>query len=584
MYVKSIVYANELATLFTLFLNFSNPTLLTIMDISVRKNCVTDKINSFKNFLTSHKNNKEHIQLFIKNTPIYICDIIEKLKDFCDASNASKHEKFLVFAYLSQYCTLYEFLKKTHCDYKNDTDVDYEIVQSVLNQLFKLCEKIESLFIDDCEENTVGSFIRLMDLALQKIEEININNKIEQVQYDLDVAAAIVEEILCFSMSVAQVGSNIDKKVVTGSCQVVLNNIESLKLEVGKEKINFAMCSLLIETYSNSLCALEAKVNLVVLNLCLGTFPNYRSHVHKLYDACLEITNKTALDFVTSNFDIHMDRLFQIGLFSLSCSSVSKRSVEIKVLLANLQFLESELVPAFMAMTTSSSKHRKTYANIFKRFWCLQVKNLRNAVHNIIEPVAYCKLVFEELNQHMECLWNQISKGNIIIQKDMVEPFLNYTKELGTMIKTCLNSFEPDDKEQISKKLQVVYAVMQELEITTNVFLVETLNNTTTAATVNEKVFKRCNVLVKCIQKLYTCVKKDQNDSNNFSDEDSERDIEENDHLKSIVAKSQQIVRNRTITLQSKINFSTNASRMARSKRHLTFKDSFLDSGKNLQI
>ncbi|KAK4883215.1 hypothetical protein RN001_006534 [Aquatica leii] len=548
------------------------------MNTSKIKDNVTNKVNAFKTFLSNNKH-KQDILFVVQNVPAYICDIIESCKEFCDNSSLSKQQKFVIITYLMQYYSMYEFLKKT-CMSEKDKDVCFQVTECVTKQFLNVCGDVEPLFQENCD-NTVGSFIKLMDMVLDTIIEIDVKKGVPYAQSNLNASGVLVEEILCFSMSIAQVSSSEDCKIITASCQVVLHNLDNLKDELGHKEVNLAMCNLLAETYTNSLCALEAKVNLVVLNLCLKAFSDYRSHVIKLYNACLEITNKTALDFVISNFDLYMDRLFQIGLFSLACSNINKRSAEIRIILTNLQFLEQELVPAFMLITTSSLKYRKTYANVLKKFWCLQVKNLRATVHNIIEPEAYCKLVYEELYQNVESIWNHISKGEVV-QKDMVEPFINYTNELGKMIRACSHCFDNNVKEEVTKVLPILHNVVQELDVTTNVFLNETLNSSNIKS-VNDKIFKRCKVLVKTIKHLWTCIKTDEDESKD-SFEDSQTYTKEDDRLKSILAKSRHTAKDRSIcvtfNLGTKLNFTKNISRVAQSKRRLKFRDSSTDNDK----
>ncbi|KAK5650528.1 hypothetical protein RI129_001557 [Pyrocoelia pectoralis] len=382
-----------------------------------------------------------------------------------------------------------------------------------------------------------------MKLIFQKV--------VTSVLTTLGTSGVIVENILSFALSIAQVGYSDDNQIITAACRTVLNSLNNVKVEINKEEVNLDMFKLTIEMYSNSLCALEAKVNVAVLNLCLRIFSNYQDLIENLYDACLNFNSHSSetLEDLISEFDLQMDRIFQIGLFSLACSSMNKRSLNLRIVMLHLQFLEIELVPSFVSMTTSNASHRKKYANIFKKCWCTYVKKLRHTVHNVIEPEAYCKLIYEELKQSAEKIWNHISSG-LLIEKNMVDPFLLYSNELGKMIKTSINSLN-ELKDITLNKLSVIYNVVQELTVAKKNFLEKTSNYTTDE--INLKVFKRCKVLVAAVKELWICLKGSSPEI--FSDEDSS-DVSNNgsdlEHtfitdkmLQSITEKSVQHIKNR---------------------------------------
>lgn len=60
--------------------------------------------------------------------------------------------------------------------------------------------------------------------------------------------------------------------------------------------------------------------------------------------------------------------------------------------MVNLELLESELVPAFLAMINCSLEEKNVFSDVLKQVWCGQIKLLRKTVHGIIEPTAYCKV------------------------------------------------------------------------------------------------------------------------------------------------------------------------------------------------
>ncbi|KAF5281207.1 hypothetical protein FQA39_LY17847 [Lamprigera yunnana] len=513
------------------------------------KTSIFTEIKAFEDYLLSYKSNDEDMLLFLQNSSVQVVAIITKFKEYCDNSSLTKHQYFAITTYLMQYYSIYEFLKEAYCTHRNRKQVIAEVIQCGIKQFFQLCNKSDLLFKDN-HDNTVGSFIMLMDSVLNKLEEVNIENDGANAESKLEESAIIVEGILEFSMSVAQVGYNNDIKIITAACQRVLSNLKNIRTEVNSETCNLSLCNLLIEIYMNSLCALEAKVNVIVLNLCLKVFPQFHTLILHLYNACLDTNCKSELELIISDFDLFMDRIFQIGLFCLACSSTNKRSAEIKVILTNLQFLEQELVPAFMATRMTSLKYRRMYADVLKKFWCSQVKKLQTAVHYTIEPEAYSKLIYEELQQKTESIWEHITKDTTLVESVMFEPFFVYTTELGKMIKTSMNSFPNNMRKRIVENLHVVYNVLQELEITKRKFLDEALT-TLTAQNVNKKLFKRSKVLVRCIKNLWTSVREDGletcPDNSSELTLETQMGITEEELLKSIIARSRQLIKDRTM-------------------------------------
>lgn len=91
------------------------------------------------------------------------------------------------------------------------------------------------------------------------------------------------------------------------------------------------MVSLFVEDISNKLCSVERKVDVAVLRLSLFIFAKYCSPLDNLYNFC-EINRKTDYDKEELNniifeFDLHVDRMFQIGLFAVFCSSNIKSEI-----------------------------------------------------------------------------------------------------------------------------------------------------------------------------------------------------------------------------------------------------------------
>lgn len=82
------------------------------------------------------------------------------------------------------------------------------------------------------------------------------------------------------------------------------------------------MCNLSVDSCYDKICALERKVNACVLRLSLKVFSCYLEPLEKLNDCCFtKLVKSEALDDVIVEFDFHVDRIVQIGLFAISSTA-----------------------------------------------------------------------------------------------------------------------------------------------------------------------------------------------------------------------------------------------------------------------
>lgn len=110
----------------------------------------------------------------------------------------------------------------------------------------------------------------------------------------------------------------------------VLSALRSLEEELTKPMQNNAMINLFIDISNNKLCSLERTVNTAVLRLCLRTFGNFEEPLEKLREFCFANSEKKiddVFDGLVAEFDLQVDRIMQIGLFAVSCSSDAGRKI-----------------------------------------------------------------------------------------------------------------------------------------------------------------------------------------------------------------------------------------------------------------
>lgn len=85
------------------------------------------------------------------------------------------------------------------------------------------------------------------------------------------------------------------------------------------------MRNLSVQVCSNKICILERRVNEAVLKLTLKIFSEYTLLLDRIEEYCFNISNaeKPLVEFASliEEHDFQVDRLLQIGVFAVSCST-----------------------------------------------------------------------------------------------------------------------------------------------------------------------------------------------------------------------------------------------------------------------
>lgn len=111
----------------------------------------------------------------------------------------------------------------------------------------------------------------------------------------------------------------------------MLEALEALETEIRKNEWNIAMCNLFVDVCNDKLCVLENKINVTVLKLCLSVFCDYKTPLECLHSFCLSDAEKTEaeVDNLVAEFDLHVDKLMQIGFFAVACSTNISRTLNV---------------------------------------------------------------------------------------------------------------------------------------------------------------------------------------------------------------------------------------------------------------
>lgn len=95
------------------------------------------------------------------------------------------------------------------------------------------------------------------------------------------------------------------------------------------------MINLSVQACSDKICILERRVNNAVLKLTLKVFSEYTELLETIHRYCFHFPNaeKPICEFASlvENHDFQVDRILQIGLFAISCSSDKASKMLLKI-------------------------------------------------------------------------------------------------------------------------------------------------------------------------------------------------------------------------------------------------------------
>ncbi|KAJ3641078.1 hypothetical protein Zmor_027599 [Zophobas morio] len=408
-----------------------------------------------------------------------------------------------ILLYLTQVLTSLSLLINTFVLEEEIGLVLTEARKCVIKQISCCLESIEvSLSCTPAVTDPSGNFVRWMDAALERVSEITLHNGKTKALETYTETRQIFEEVLSHAMSIAQVSLPQDSKIIRGSCQTVLNTLASLQTELDNPTTNPSMVHLFVDACSHKLCHLEKKVNTAVLKLCLKTFSQFTTPLEKIRHFCFEGEKRVGdeLDSLVADFDLHVDRIMQIGLFAVSCSSDCARGVKIRSCLASLEALESELVPSLTAVLLEKSPHNRNCAEILMRHWLDQAVALQKLIFLIIDPFAFSQVIYEEAAEIVDVLSSTIRKSSMIEQRDVVS-LLVVTKVLQSFLSQSQSEFSDNEANKVKTKLKDYNEVLEEVETASKLLLSGDNNDPENS----KRVLKRCKILLIVLKRIWVC-------------------------------------------------------------------------------
>ncbi|XP_044757850.1 uncharacterized protein LOC123316005 [Coccinella septempunctata] len=412
------------------------------------------------------------------------------------------------------------------------------------NRLEFCLDLVEKTLISDETSNEFGQFLKWMDNALYHISEIDIEK--QTVYTMLQSTKNIFEGILAHALSIAQICLDRDSTIIKGSCRTVLNSLTDLENELHKNEPNKAMISLFVKDCSNKLCLLERRVDIAVLKLSLFVFARYCKVLEKIHNFC-EVNCKKhfdqeALKSIIADFDIQLDRIFQIGLFAVFCSSNIRSGINIKNCMASLESLEHELVPAMQMILRNGSTTQRISALILKNYWIAEANKLKVSVYEIIDPLAFCGVIHDEISSEIHRIVEDCDKNK---DETVFDNIFNIGKVLVEFLLTVVR-VEAIKDEQIKERIRKCNAIT--LEIGAGIDVLDGNNSIS-----NGRLLKRCKILQSQVEKLLVLLKNqdevrnDDVEGRKHDPTSDEEDETQNMLFSQIMCKGKEILQNRSI-------------------------------------
>ncbi|KAJ9589773.1 hypothetical protein L9F63_027967, partial [Diploptera punctata] len=167
----------------------------------------------------------------------------------------------------------------------------------------------------------------------------------------------------------------------------------------------------------------------------------------KLVKTCAEtydmIRCAEDLDDAIVELDLHVDRIMQIGMFAMACSVDIKRILGIKSCLASLESLEPELVPAVTTYYLDVEKcGYRNHVKMLSCHWQSEVLHLEKLIDGIVDPAAFCQIIYDDLHKLVKMLKVSLHKEKFIL-KDLVHRISVKSGKLVRHLFISTNEMEP---------------------------------------------------------------------------------------------------------------------------------------------
>ncbi|XP_060531500.1 serendipity locus protein alpha isoform X2 [Cylas formicarius] len=503
-------------------------------------------------------NHVKEILPWFKDFCKYLSETIICIKEWCMEIPRESYSKNSLILYLLQLVAILANLINIFVK-------EFELKQQINSRnfikknLINCLDGIIDVLISQKSVVQSSNFITFMDSALDKIHSLPCSEDGHLVKNFFD-CKSIFEDVLGHAMSIAQVALIEDSKIIRGSAQMVLEALDLLFREIHKHPLNKAMVQLYSNLCNDRLCSLERKINNTILKLALKVFLEYTDHIEAIATFCLNNSNRhnmEELDAKVVDFDLHVDRIIQIGLFAVSCCSNTYDGVKIQSCLASLEALETELVPAFTAVLKNPTNENLSHSFILKLNWLHQANKLKTYIFHVIDPYAFCKIVSIEANQYIEQISEAIRSESFSDINKLVQELIKVSNVLNMFISTTLERSD-NNIEKIKPIFDNFLKVHHEVKSAKDILLKEPCRHPESFL----RVLKRCKLLGNQMKAMYCFLEEESvpeksNNSLQLPTLESNKQQKQSvgfPLIEHIINRGQQILQERSILYPSKIN------------------------------
>lgn len=315
---------------------------------------------------------------------------------------------------------------------------------------------------NDYDMDDPGMFVKSVDKVMSALgledPEDNSSNKTKSSSKEVDENTAKspelkgpLEDVLRHSLAVAYCAQGNDHQVIRGMCDNIVKQVQVL-VNVEKETNNGSEgdavdVQVACDVLGDAVELLEQKVNTALIRLIVTVFAMPLEPLEHLKKAITEMKtseNDNNIDTLVMNFDLHVDRIFQVGGFAMACTHDAQGVGEIRDSLLTLEWLEGCLVPALISahnqmtikkpssstvaskpdnddsvlsedniLSKSSVSNKSSmsgkkgnhvndalsHALLLADCWISSIQQLNQALLHIMEPSAFCLVTKEEFHK-----------------------------------------------------------------------------------------------------------------------------------------------------------------------------------------
>ncbi|XP_055614095.1 serendipity locus protein alpha-like isoform X2 [Uranotaenia lowii] len=368
--------------------------------------------------------------------------------------------------------------------------------QCFLDRIVWCITRIKTLTeqIDSEECTTESNFVNFLDLALSLISPMTLmGNSAAAYANDEDNAEAlvrirsVVEALITQVFAFGNVLCEQDKERLTQACQRVLRECIALErdpaLDLEKLTSDQDRC-LKAGLLEGAIYQLEIQANDCFLRLVYETFSELdRNLVGQMRKLVTDDAKDEKMDALADRFDNMVDRIMQIGLFTLSYADDAKVASVIRSCLASIEALDSYLIPSIYVPCVHHTK-------LLEEHWHEESSQLRSHVQRIIDSNAFALVLIDLLdggidklvvNYESHCAEGLLHKAEVFRQhlelnrKDLDllrEPLSLFYEDFKMMLLECraIVKYAREDpsiaKDRVVKRFRILLQKLRKIQQT----------------------------------------------------------------------------------------------------------------------